>query len=176
MHGIVFQQLQTFVTKNHGFSVWQDLLLASGLNNRTYLPTQIYPDDEAFAIVTQAAKTLNIPVPQVLEKFGEFISANLIKIYGAMINPEWRALDLIEHTENTMHKAVRFSDRNATPPPLVCKRIAPNKVQIEYNSHRQMVDLGVGIIKGFGVHYNEKLDVVKKGSNGATILEVTKVA
>jgi hypothetical protein len=175
MHGLVFQQLQQFVTKNHGAKTWNDILDNSQVSTKSFLPTKIYDDAEALSIVSAASALLKAPASTILESFGEFIAGNLIKIYAFAIKPEWRTLDLVEHTENSMHKAVRFNDKEATPPALVCKRVAPNKVLIEYKSERKMIDLGVGIIKGFATHYNEKIDIKRRDVIGITTLEVTRM-
>lgn len=176
MHGIVFNQMQQFVAKNHGTSTWKSILANAGMEGKIFMPMDIYPDHEIQALVSSASELLNQNPATVLEDFGIFIASGLIRIYSSSIKPEWKVLDLIEHTENTMHKAVRFSDKNATPPALVCQRIALNKVVIEYHSERKMVDLGVGIIKGLGAYYNEKLVVNKRPTpEGGTLVEVTKV-
>jgi hypothetical protein len=175
MHGMVFLQLQQFVTKNYGHEAWTKLLNDSGIGAKFYMPTQIYSDDEAIAIVSTASGHLSLSPAAILESFGEYLAPNLIKIYAASIKPEWKALDLIEQTENTMHKAVKFTDKNASPPSLVCKRVASNKVSIHYNSSRKMIDLGIGIIKGFGKHYKENLMVTRTETSTGTTLEVTKV-
>jgi hypothetical protein len=176
MHGIVFNQLQQFVTKNHGISTWKNLLRSAGLSHKMYMPTEIYPDQDIQAIVKTASEQLNVPAADILEDFGFYISEGMLRIYASSIKAEWKSLDLIEHTENTMHKAVRHADKNAMPPALTCQRIAHNKVQILYNSERQMIELGIGIIKGIGRYYNEKLLVSRSSTTGGdTLLEVTKI-
>lgn len=173
MHGIIFQQLNQFVVKNYGTQQWNNLLTAANLSGRSYLPTQIYPDAEAVALVTKASEATSLPVPKILEAFGEFIAPSLVKIYAHSIKPEWTLLDLLEHTENTMHKAVRFADKAATPPKLLCERKAKNKVVIVYSSERKMVEVGIGIIKALAKLRNEKIDIARTDTGNSTRLEIT---
>src|SRR5882724_4885836 len=118
MHGIIFQQLQQFVTKNYSNKQWTDLLDSVNLTGKFYLPTQVYPDAELVSIVVKASEVTKMPVPEILEAFGEFIAPSLLKVYAGSIKSEWNTIDLLEHVENTIHKAVRFADKTATPPEL----------------------------------------------------------
>jgi hypothetical protein len=175
MQGIIFQQLQHFVTRNYGHDTWASVLSEAGHAGKMFLPTAVYPDQDAIVIVQAACKLLNADINSVLEAFGEFIAPNLIKIYSTSIKQEWKVLDLLEHTEKTMHRAVRFSDKNASPPALQCTRIAANKVRIEYLSERKMAALGIGIIKGFGKIYNEPLTVKAVNMPDRVVLEITRL-
>lgn len=157
MHGIIFNQLQKYLRDRSGPSAWLALLNTQGLEKKIYLPTQIYPDQELISLISGIAGNQQKSLEQVLEDFGQFIVKDLLKVYSGMIRPEWRTLDVLEHTENTMHKAVRHSDRNATPPELLCTRINQREVVIDYSSRRQLSSLGVGIIKGISAHYGEKI-------------------
>jgi len=175
MHGIIFQQLQLFVTKNYSNKQWTDLLDSVNLSGKFYLPTQVYPDAELVSIVVKASEVTKMPVPDILEAFGEFIAPSLLKIYAASINSEWNTIDLLEHVENTIHKAVRFADKAATPPELGCTRKSPVKVEIDYSSKRKMIEVGIGIIKAISKIKNEKVDIKRVDSNGTTKLEVTLI-
>ncbi len=159
MHGIIFNQLQKYVRDHSGPAAWFTLLGSQQLAKKIYLPTQIYPDEELIALVAGIANQQHKSVEQILEDFGKFIVADLLKVYSTMIRPEWRTLDVLEHTENTMHKAVRHNDRSATPPELLCTRVSPREVVIDYSSRRHLSSLGVGIIKGISAHYGEKTAV-----------------
>jgi hypothetical protein len=44
-----------------------------------------------------------IPSADLLESFGEALVPGLVQVYGRLVEPGWRTLDLIEHTEATMH-------------------------------------------------------------------------
>lgn len=175
MHGIIFQQLQQFVTKNYGAQQWAELLEAADLGRKVYLPTQVYPDSEVVSLVVKASNATKKSVPEILEAFGEFIAPSLLKIYSASIKSEWNTIDLLEHVENTIHKAVRFADRNAAPPELGCERISTNKVVIDYTSKRNMVDVGIGIIKAIAKIKNEAINIKRTDSEGATKLEISLV-
>ncbi|MFZ6009720.1 MAG: heme NO-binding domain-containing protein [Bacteroidota bacterium] len=173
MHGIIYTQLQQFIVSQYDYQTWFQILDMAGLKNRSYYPAQIYHDMEAQAIVAAICKKFDLSESRVLENFGLYISANLLKIYSSSINPSWKLLDLLEHTEDEMHKAVRFADKNASPPALVCRRTSPDQVILEYSSPRKMIDLGIGIIKGFADHYKENIIIDRLETDGKVILTIT---
>ncbi len=161
MHGIIFKELQRYVSKSFGLPAWYGLLKGAALDQQLYLPTQNYPDGHLTVLVSGIAGLRGQPVPDTLEDFGEFLVPNLLQAYGSMINPNWRTLDLLEHTENTMHQAVRYADHSASPPRLLCTRTGPNEVVLHYTSVRNMSSLGVGIIRGFARHYGEQVTITR---------------
>ena len=60
------------------------------------------------ALVQTGSKITNIPVPALLEAFGEFIAPQLLDMGRGSIQPSWRTLDVIENTEESMHTVVRL--------------------------------------------------------------------
>ncbi|MCU0321871.1 MAG: heme NO-binding domain-containing protein [Chitinophagaceae bacterium] len=174
MHGIIFFQFNSFFVKNHGPHKWNELLRESELENKLYIPTKVYPDDDLKSLIHNAARLNNQTTSILLQEFGEFIVPSLLKVYAASINKDWTLFDLLENTEKSMHRAVRLSDKMADPPSLVCKRISRCSVQIEYTSNRNMVDLGIGIIYGLANYYNESISLKKKDINNGYLLEITR--
>jgi hypothetical protein len=175
MHGIIFTQLQKFINANYP-GQWLTLLEKANQKGKIYLPTRPYPDDEIYSIVGAGCEMLGKQVEQVLEEFGAFLTTDLLKIYAHMIKPEWKALDLLENIENSMHKAAKFNNPGAAPPALIVHRVNPQTVEIHYNSERKMHWLGIGIIKAIASHYGEVLDVISYKSENGILIVVTKTA
>lgn len=161
MHGIVFSELKRYVDGKFGGSTWATLLTKAGLGSKLFLPTQTYPDQEIIAIAVAASQATGLEIPAILEDFGEFITPSLLKLYGLFVKPEWKTLDLIENTEETIHKVVRMKNPGASPPQLKCQRTKPNEVILTYSSARRMCGLAKGIVKGLGKHYGEKVEVAE---------------
>lgn len=161
MHGLIFTELQKYVNHKFDYSTWKVLLEKSSLKGKLYLPTQVYPDSEVLAIVAAASEATKIPQADILEDFGKFIVPDLLKIFSTSVKPEWRTLDMLENIEGTIHRAVRQREPGATPPQLVCTRVAPGKVEIIYRSARKLCPLAMGLIKGVAEHYQEKITITE---------------
>jgi predicted hydrocarbon binding protein len=159
LRGIIFSQLNQFVTKNYNYETWTELLSAAGLGHKTYLPAENYPDEELYAIVGAAAKKTGLPASGIVEEFGKFIAPALLGIYQHLINPGWRTLDVIEHTEGTIHQVVRTKQPGAKPPVLKVTRPRPNEVVIDYRSERKLCHLAVGVAKGLADKFGEQVSV-----------------
>jgi Haem-NO-binding len=157
MHGMVFSELKRYIDKKHGGDTWTRLLEKAGIGSKTYSGLQEYPDGEAVGIISAASALAGKPIPTLLEDFGEFIAPTLIRVYGALIKPGWRTLDLIENTERTIHTVVRVKNPGAKPPELVCARPTKDEVIITYSSARKMCSLAKGIASGVAKHYNERI-------------------
>lgn len=157
MHGIIFAELQNYAETKHGKGTWSQLLKKAGLENRVYLSIKEYPDTEVLALVTAASAMTGVPVAAVLEDFGEFIVPALMKMYGHMLRPEWRTIDVIANTEQRIHTVVRLKNPGATPPQLLTVRNGSDEVILSYTSPRQMCALAIGIGKGLAAHFKEKV-------------------
>ncbi len=79
----------------------------------------------------------------------------------------WKTLDVIEHTEETIHKVVRVRNPGAAPPELSCACPSKDAVVITYVSPRRMCAIAKGIAKGLAAHYSESVRV----SDNACTLE-----
>lgn len=161
MHGIIHSQLQKFVVTHHGKDVWRALLKEAGLAHKSFLVSQAYPDEDVLSLVSTASRMTGVAANDVLEAFGEFLTPDLIGIYGQLVRPEWRTLDLLEHTEATIHHVVRIRNPGAHPPALQCSRQSPKDVVITYSSPRRMCAVARGIVRGVAKHYQESVTITE---------------
>ena len=161
MQAIIFAELKKYAEARLGADAWRPLLREAGVTRHVYVPGQDYPDAEAGAIVAAASKKTGLEPDAILQDFGEFIAPDLVRLYRHLIDPGWRTLDLIEHTEETIHKAVRRDHPAASPPQLKCVRKAPDEVIIRYGSGRRMCGVAKGIVRGLAREYNEKVSLAE---------------
>jgi hypothetical protein len=159
MHGIVFVELQRFVVSKHGHPGWKAVAEKAGLVHKVYLAAGQYPDSEMVSLVAAASAISGQEPLQLVEMFGEFIVPALLKMYGHLLKPGWTSLDIIEHTEGTVHTVVRASDQDALPPKLHALRTASDTVVVVYDSPRKMCALAMGIGKGLARRFNETLSI-----------------
>jgi predicted hydrocarbon binding protein len=159
MNGIVFIELGKFAQARIGEAAWREVVRLAGVPFRMYYRVADYPDAEAIALVTALAGALHEPAETVLESFGEFITPDLLRMARYWIRPEWKTLDLIEHTEATIHETLRAEGSRTDPPRLRSKRIAPDQVVVIYDSSRRLCPLARGIILGVARHYGEQVSI-----------------
>lgn len=157
MHGVIFSELRKYAEARTGANGWDALLEKAGLKKKLYMAVGEYPDSEVVALVSAASAVTDLPIPAILEDFGEFITPSLMGMYGHLMKPNWRALDVIENTEGTVHTVVRVQNPGAKPPRLRTTRPSPEEVILIYDSPRQLCALAKGIGKGLAKHFKETL-------------------
>lgn len=161
MHGMIFAALRQFVETRMDADVWPRLVAAADLPDRLYLLAQQFPDSEFRALVTAAAKMMDIPTYTLLEHLGEFVAPDLLQLHSHSVRPEWRTLDLIEHTEQAIHQVVRQGSSGARPPEIVTKRIGDNELRVIYVSQRKLCAFAKGIMRGIAAHYTERARITE---------------
>ncbi len=162
MHGTILTLLKRYVQTQYDHSTWVKLLELSGLENMELDHKTVYPDEHMYALVGHAAELTGLSAGELHEKFGEYLVPDLLYMYQRLLKPEWKTLDMLEHTELTMHKQVRQEHTENSPPVLNVSRLGPNELMIDYVSPRRMSGLAVGIVRGLATYYDEadRIDVI----------------
>ncbi len=162
MHGTIFTLLKRYVQTQYDHSTWVRLLEASGLSAADFNHKSVYPDEHMYVLIGQAARMTGIPAGELHEKFGEYLVPDLMYMYQKYLDPNWRTLDMLEHTEARMHTQVRREHIENAPPVLDIKRLSENELIINYVSQRRMGGLAVGIVRGVAAYYDEadRIDVM----------------
>ncbi|WP_207430834.1 heme NO-binding domain-containing protein [Sabulibacter ruber] len=180
MHGFILLEFEKYIIKEHGFAVWNNISRKANAEGLSIDATQVYPDSIVFSLVGEAIKELDAEPGTFLERFGYALVPNLLKVYKAYIDPAWRTMDVLEHTERTMHHAVRTNNPEVTPPILEITRKGPKSLQIIYRSKRNIPQLGVGVIKGIANHYGElpklHLHLTQTAEDGVYLIDVSMLS
>ena len=162
MHGTILTLLKRYVQTQYDHSTWVRLMELSGLEDVVFDHKTVYPDEHIYALVGKAAEMTGLSAGELHEKFGEYLVPDLMYMYQKLLKPEWKTLDMLEHTERTMHKQVRREHTENSPPVLEVTRLGPNELMIDYVSPRRMSGLAVGIVRGVASYYDEaeRIDVM----------------
>jgi predicted hydrocarbon binding protein len=175
MHGLIFEEIKNYAENRLGSGGWEKLLKQAGLSGRVYNQVQAYPDTDALQLVGAASQMSGQPLAAVIEDFGEFVAPDLLRMSQPLIKSEWKTLDLLEHTEATIHRVVRLDNPGAEPPALHVERKGSDRVLIVYSSPRKMCSLAKGICKGIAKHYGETVTIAESRCmlNGDTACHIT---
>src|SRR6266849_540662 len=76
----------------------------------------------AVALLGASARAIGESREPFLEGFGVFIVPAFFALYGPLIEHGWRTLDVLEHSEDVFHGAVRRRDPGSHPPYLSVSR------------------------------------------------------
>ena len=162
MHGTILTLLKRYVQTQYDHSTWVRLMELAELENMDFDHKTVYPDEHIYALIGHAAEMTGLSAGELHEKFGEYLVPDLMYMYQKLVDPAWKTLDMLEHTELTMHKQVRREHTQNAPPVLEVSRLGTNELMIDYVSPRRMGGLAVGIVRGLAVYYDEadRIDVM----------------
>ena len=167
MHGLIFFYIRKFAE-----SLPKGLAPAAGPGTGQtsvvrqaghYLPSGSYPDADAVALLQAVADAKGEPLGETVTRFGEFLAPHLVKVAGPLVDPGWRTLDLVEHTEQLIHAMVRVEKPGAEPPVLEAVRIGPDELHLVYSSRRRLCLLASGLVRGLARHFGETVEIDEPG-------------
>jgi hypothetical protein len=159
VHGIVMNQFRQFALERMGREGWREAADAAGVEHEVFEIGRIYPDEALGTLVAETARRTGEAAPALVEEFGVFIAPALLRVYEMLVDPAWRTLDVIEHTEQVIHTVVRAKMPGAAPPLLDARRTAPDTVVIDYRSPRRLCSLARGIARGMALHFGETVEI-----------------
>lgn len=156
MPGVLLGQLTAFLQHTLGPQAWDQIVTDVAARQAAH-----GKKDEMSVLVAVAAERTGRPAAELLDRFGESIVPDLLRVFGVFVKRNWTALDLLENTETVIHRAVRLHDSSARPPHLRITRPTDTRVVIHYASPRRLCAMAKGILRGIGTHYGESFDVVE---------------
>ena len=157
MHGLIFLELKKFVDARLGEAAWMEGLCRAGLQGREYLLVQEHPDAEALALLAAIGARMDLGDDALLQQLGEFMAPDLLRMYGSLLKREWRTLDVVEHTEATIHRVMRARNPSVGAIAMRAERSGPDGLVLTYASPRRMCGLAKGIVRGLAGHYRERV-------------------
>jgi hypothetical protein len=159
MHGVIFLELERYLTQQLGKQGWQEAKQEADVAGRIVVPVASYPDHEFTALLRAAAVRLGKPERLVLEEFGIFIAPQLLKTYRFLVKNEWTLLDVLANVEQVMHAAVRRRTPLSEPPRLAIERPSKSEVLIVYSSPRKLCEFARGLVEGLAQFFDETVHI-----------------
>jgi len=162
MKGVIVQCLQELVSVKFGIDKWEKSLVDAGVPaNSKFIVISDVPDDVVMNVVQSVCKNLNITLEQAATAFGDYwVNVYSQKLYSNMYKFKKNAKDFLLYMDE-IHINMTKTMKNAHPPRFEYELIGDNTLIMKYKSKRGLIDFLIGLIKGVGTYYNEKLDVRK---------------
>lgn len=154
-----------------GQQEWEEIMIASGLQpNKIIMATNDFDDEQVVAMVQNSCKVLNQSLEQVADYFGEFwMTSYAVSVYKPYFGTTATAKEFMIKL-NDIHVKVTKYVPNAHPPKFEYEWKDDNMLILTYISQRGLIDFVVGLAKGVGIYFNQKLSVRKISSTRVEIL------
>ena len=170
MKGVIALALREMVVNNSGEDTWKRALAAAGLQKEPLiLPISDVDDATVLKVVEGVCKELGISLPQAADAFGTYwMDVYAPRHYPSYFRKAKNARDFLQMVD-AIHTDVTENMRNARPPHFRYTWKGSDTLEMQYLSHRGLLDFVVGLAKAVGSHFGEHLTVTKSGPDRISI-------
>ena len=155
MYGMINKAIRTLVTREAGEEVWEQVLVASGIDEDVYEDLEAYDDGVTFTLVGAVSETLELPPADVLEMFGVYWAVDVApKGYGDYFNSFGNDFESFVSGLDEMHVRISEMLPSLSPPSFDIEKLGENHFKIHYKSPREgLAPLAIGTLKGIAMHF-----------------------
>jgi hypothetical protein len=150
------------VLERKGEASWHDVLSQASLDPASIFALNQDVDEPAAIALFHASETaLGLTWLELCDAFGErWCVSHAPKIYKSFYKKHKNAREFILGISD-MHLRLTAAIPNARPPHFEVAEVSTKSLLVTYTSPRQLIDLAVGLARGIGEYYKEKLSVKK---------------
>lgn len=178
MKGMIFTKFLEMVEDKWDLEMLDDIITkANDPIDGAYNAVDTYDHKYLVNLVVELHKKTDIPIPDLLQVYGEHLFGELASGYPELIKGMNSTFDMMENIENVIHTEVRKLYPDANPPRFDSNMVSDAEMKLVYHSHRSMADVAVGLIKGCAGHFNENIEVeiTEVADNGQRVeFKITK--
>ncbi len=169
MKGIIFTEFLGLVERQWDGDMVDDIIEACDLaSGGAYTAVGTYDHREIVALVGELSERSEVPVPDLLQIYGEHLFGTLAKSYPHFVAKSGNLLDFLEGVESYIHVEVRKLYPDAELPSFETKRVEPRVLEMIYRSSRHLDDVCHGLIKGAIVHFDTEALVEREPIDDGT--------
>ena len=177
MYGMINKAIRTLVIREAGEEVWEQVLVASEIDEDVYEDLEGYDDGVTFALVGATSETLGVPPGDVLEMFGVYWAVDVApKGYGEYFNAFGDDFESFVAGLDEMHVRITKMLPSLVPPAFKIEKLGENHFKVHYESQRDgLAPLAVGMLKGVAMHFGGEADITQieyKGTDDHDVFEV----
>jgi hypothetical protein len=164
MIGIIFIEFLNLVDNTFGENVCELMIERAELpSGGAYTVVGNYPFDEMTSLITELSLETKIPIEELLIIYGEYLFAELVKIYPDSLAKHNCAFDLLTHLDSHIHVEVKKLYPEAELPIFIPNRLNESEMEMDYFSSRGLVDLAEGLIRGSANFFGQEVQIVREG-------------
>jgi hypothetical protein len=141
---------------------WHEVLSQASLDPASlFTLNQDVDEQQAVALFHASETVLGLTWIELCDAFGHrWCISHAPKIYRSFYRKHKSAREFILGI-NDMHLRLTAAIPNARPPHFQVAEAGAKSLLVTYTSPRQLIDLAVGLARGIGEYYKEKLSVKK---------------
>lgn len=161
MYGLVNKALEELVVNNHGPEVWVQVKQLANVGDDVFISDESYDDLITYKLVGTISDVTQIPVTDILFKFGEhWVLKTGPEYYGALLKSG--GANLKEFLQNLphFHSRIQLIYPKLRPPEFECTDITDNSIKLHYKTHRSgLTSFVFGLLNGLSTTYQTPIEV-----------------
>jgi len=161
MYGLVNKALEEMVVSERGAQTWERIKSEAGVDVEMFLTNEAYPDDVTYALAGAASRVLDVPVPELLERFGvHWVTKTAPQGYGQLMDSGGRTLAEFLKNLPAFHTRVGLIFPHLQPPVFSVSDVTERSLRLHYRSHRPgLAPFVVGLLQGLGRRFGTAVRV-----------------
>lgn len=160
MLGMVFTEFVEMVEDAFSPEMADDLLVSANFEHGgAYTAVGYYDFAEMVTLVTLLSERTKLPVPDLLQTFGQHLFHRLALTHASMLQNQTDLLALLSHLDDHIHPEVQKLYADAKLPSFNVISHEQKTLKMEYMSERHLEDLAVGLITGAAEHFKKPVDI-----------------
>lgn len=162
MKGVIVCCLGELVKSKFGPGIWVDTLVASGMDPKaSILVSDNVEDAMVLKVINNLCERVGITLEQAADAFGDFwVNVYAPEIYKAYFLGMKSAKDFILKMDQ-VHEMTTRNIPGARPPRFTYAWENDKSLIMTYSSHRGLIAILVGLLKGVGRYFHETLKITK---------------
>lgn len=178
MKGVVFTEFFEFVEGRFSPEIADRLIEGAALpSGGIYTSVGTYDHVEMATLVSNLSAMSAIGVSDLLKEFGRHLFRQFAVKFPFFFGGVASSFAFLPKVDSFVHVEVRKLYPDAELPVFSCVFPTPDRLQMTYESERNLPDLAEGLILGCLEHFGERMEVVRIGLPGnprATLFTITK--
>ncbi|MFH0899590.1 MAG: heme NO-binding domain-containing protein [Pseudomonadota bacterium] len=160
MKGVIAIAVREMTQTQYGKEAWTAALKKAGIETEPLLlPVSDVSDEAVVSILGALSTTLGKSPIEIADVFGEYwVSTFAQRLYRSHFQGAATARELLLKMDN-VHVVTTEEMPGARPPRFEYEWKDENTLLMKYRSHRGLIDLMAGLVRGVGKHYKENLKV-----------------
>lgn len=161
MKGVILAEFVRWVEEEHSPEVADEMIVAAApANGGSYTTVGNYPHEEALQMIGVLAEITHVPVPQLADAYGYWLSRRFVELYPEMFEGFSDVRSFLREIDSNHHREVKKLYPDARTPSVVAV-VDGEELLVSYASHRPFADVAFGLIRGYIAYYDEQLEVVR---------------
>jgi hypothetical protein len=160
MLGLVFTEFLEMVEEHYSLDMVDEIIDDNELGSGgSYTSVGLYKASELLALVTSLSRKTGVPSDELVRSFGHHLMSRFSALYPDFFNTDDGAFGFLQSVDQHIHQEVRKLYSNAQLPRVIAELSSDSVLKIDYQSHRPMADLAVGLMEGAIHHFAENITI-----------------